>query len=98
MAYFRRNEQDSPPRERDEEALYDDGFDALEEETEEPVTPEEADEEMEHRFRLAYGAGNLAALVAGVVVILLLITLLLSMIRFVQTDMSRNLALFETRF
>ena len=101
MAYFRRNEPENLAPDDGGEVEYDDGFDALEDEAaeeEEPLTPEESERKQKHRLALAYGAGNTTALVIGIELILLLIALLLSMIRFVQTDMSRNFTLFETRF
>jgi hypothetical protein len=85
--------------EEPEEYDYDDGFDELldtgtEEETDEE---EENPEDKRNRFRFAMGAGNLVSVIIGTLVFLVLLLLLLSMYNFVMTDMTRNLALFETR-
>ena len=95
MAYFQRTQDET----------YDDGFDELnEEEEEEPEDygEEESEEELEslrkHRVRLVFGAGNLAAILAGTVVILLLVALLLSMINFIRTDINRNFSLLQIKF
>lgn len=110
MAYFRANESEETKRqapvasdeqsaEQEEyiESDYDDGFDDLENEEEEELTDEEIHEIRRHRFRLASGAGNLAAVITGTLVILLLLALLFNMIGFVLNDADRNFTLFQTR-
>ena len=99
------DEQDSRnPWEDYEEADYDDGFDDLrmdsgdEEETEEELTEEEREDIRKGRFRLAFGVGNLAGIVIGSILILLLLVLLFNMINFVTTDISRSFTLFQTKF
>ena len=44
------------------------------------------------------GAGNLVSVIVGTAAFLILLTLLLSMINFLKTDLSRNLTLFQTKF
>lgn len=107
--FFRGNQEPEAPTEAPREAyedygdpdygddLYDDGLDDLsgEDETEEDELL--APEEKKNRIRLAFGAGNLFSVILGTVVILVLLTLLLSMINFIMTDLSRNLSLFQNR-
>ena len=98
MAYFKKNrpyDGDDPPAV--DEEIYDDGFDELTEEEPE-LTEEEQREWRQSRFRFAAGAGNLMSIIAGTLLILLLLTLIFSMVRFVITDMERNFSLFSTRF
>ena len=82
-----------------EEYDYDDGFDELLDPGEEDGAEEEEQdpEEKRKRFRFAMGAGNLVSVIIGTLVFLVLLLLLLSMYNFVKTDVTRNLALFETR-
>ncbi len=79
---------------------YDDGFDELYEEADqdEELTDEEIEAKKSGRVRLAFGAGNLMAVIGGTVAILLLLTLLFNMIYFVMNDMSRSFSLFQTNF
>ena len=87
--------------ETEDEEEYDDGFDELTEggeEEQEPLTEEEQEEKRSKRFRLAFGAGNLTAVITGSVVILVLLALLLSMINFVINDVNRSFTLLQTRF
>ena len=82
------------------ESDYDDEFDDPEdaEDAEEELTAEEKDEIRRKRFRMMSGAGNLTAVIAGTVVILVLLALLMSMIGFVLNDVNRNFALLQTKF
>ena len=102
MAYFTSNEpssEDQHPSEdlRDED--YDDGFDELTEDGEEPEPDEEERaERRRNRIMLAFGASNLLVVVAGTVLILLLLTLIFSMVHFIYIDMGRNFSLFQTQF
>ena len=112
MAYFRTNEEeearDQPIAGSREEIVnteteyvgsdYDDGFDDPEEAEETDISEEERKEIRENRYRVMSGAGNLAAVVTGTVVILALLALLMSMIGFVLNDADRNFTLFQTRF
>ena len=86
---------DNPEYEQD--AFYDDGFDELTDE-DEVYEPEETPEDRREKYRTAAGVGNIFGIVAGVVVILLLVALLLRMGHFVEEDMTRNFALFQTNF
>ena len=62
------------------------------------LLPEEAEAARRKRVRMAFSVGNLAGIIAGTVLILLLVALLLSMINFLQTDISRNFSLLQTKF
>ena len=79
------------------ESDYDDGFDDPDETEEETLSEEEQKEIREKRFRVMSRAGNLAAVIAGTVVILILLALLMNMIGFVLNDADRNFTLFQTR-
>lgn len=114
MAYFRENEPEetkrqpilsdaagSPEEEKTEyiESDYDDGFDDLDEEPEEEeLSDEERQQIRSHRFRIASGAWNLAAVIGGTLLILLLLAFLLNMVGFVLNDADRNFTLFQIRF
>ena len=99
MAYFKSNEPAPEETYETEEPEYDDGFDELTEEEEVPeLTEEERQERNRSRARLAMGAGNLVGVIAGTVVILILLTLIISMVHFVMTDMDRNFSLFSIHF
>ena len=113
MAYFRTNEMEDtlrqPPagfveesgtRTQDEyvESDYDDGFDDPAEPEEEELSEEERNVIRRKRFRILSGAGNLTAVIAGTVVILVLLALLMNMIGFVLNDADRNFTLFQLRF
>ncbi len=94
---------DEPEESWDGENDWDDGFDELTEapydeayDEEEPLTEEERRERSRGRARLAFGAGNLVAVIGGTVVILLMLTLLFNMIHFVVNDFHRNFSLFQT--
>lgn len=83
---------------KDRDELYDDGLDDLSEteedsEEEEPETPEQK----RSRVQLAFGVGNLFSVITGSVAVLLLLALLLNMISFVLSDLSRNLSLFQNQ-
>ena len=113
MAYFRTNEMEDTLRQppagsaeesgngtHDEyvESDYDDGFDDPAEPEEEELSEEERDVIRKKRFRILSGAGNLTAVIAGTVVILVLLALLMNMIGFVLNDADRNFTLFQLRF
>ena len=90
-------------RRQDEDEYYeDDGFNEMNEGEEEVPDEAESEEETAERIRdrvkLAFGVGNLGAVIAGTVVILALVALLLSMISFIQTDLSRNFSLLQMKF
>lgn len=113
MAYFQRNrynredqddftdqEETYAPETWDEptEYDYDDGFDELTEPDEDEEAEEMDPEQRKNRIRFAMGAGNLVSVIVGTVAVLVLLTLLLSMYNFVSSDLTRNLALFQTKF
>ena len=80
------------------ESEYDDGFDDPEEQAEVQISEEEQKEIQKRRYRMLSGAGNLTAVIAGTVVILILLALLMSMIGFVLNDAERNFTLLQTKF
>ena len=113
MAYFRGNEPGESGKQAFEnsgenfsdteteyvDSDYDDGFDELlDPETEDEEDGEMDPEQVRSRFRFAMGAGNLVSVIVGTAAFLILLTLLLSMINFLKTDLSRNLTLFQTKF
>ena len=113
MAYFHRNETEETLQQpairsaeervdslQDEymESDYDDGFDDPDEQEETELSKEERNEISKKRFRMLYGAGNLAAVIAGTLLILILLALLMKMIGFVLNDADRNFTLFQLRF
>ena len=82
----------------DQDELYDDGLDDLSEAEEDDAEEEaETPERKQHRVQLAFGVGNLFSVIAGSVAVLVLLTLLLNMISFVLSDLSRNLSLFQNQ-
>ena len=107
MAYFKTNEPEAREEQRLPEAYaeeyydeseYDDGLDdPLYEEEPEEMSTEEAETLKKHRIRIAMGAGNLVAVIGGIVLVLLLLTLLFNMIYFVSNDMQRNFTLLQTK-
>lgn len=113
MAYFHRNETEETLQQpairsaeervdslQDEyvESDYDDGFDDPDEQEETELSKEERNEISKKRFRMLSGAGNLAAVIAGTLLILILLALLMNMIGFVLNDADRNFTLFQLRF
>ena len=112
MAYFRKNETEETRRhapveagmeslqESEEyiESDYDDGFDPPPDEEELLLSEEEQKAIRKKRFQMASGAGNLTAIIAGAVVILMLLAFLMNMISFVLNDVNRNFTLFQNRF
>ena len=113
MAYFRTNEMEDTLRQpspgsaeesgnvtQDEyvESDYDDGFDDPAEPEEEELSEEERNEIHKKHFLMLSGAGNLAAVIAGTILILILLALLMNMIGFVLNDADRNFTLFQLRF
>ena len=113
MAYFHRNETEETLQQpairsaeervdslQDEyvESDYDDGFDDPDEQEETELSKEERNEISKKRFLMLSGAGNLAAVIAGTLLILILLALLMNMIGFVLNDADRNFTLFQLRF
>jgi len=104
MAYFKSNEpyqeeQYSEEEEQQPEVDYNDGFDALDDDESVPeLSPAEKAARTHKRVRMALGAGNLFGVIAGTVLILLMLTLIISMVHFVITDMGRSFSLFQTNF
>ena len=113
MAYFRENEPEETKRQQivnvsgedtgdDEDTYinsdYDDGFDDLSEEQDEDLSEDEQKQIRTQRFRVASGAANIAAVIGGTLLILILLAFLMKMIGFVLNDADRNFTLFQTRF
>lgn len=101
MAYFKKNEplQEEAYYPDEEEEEYDDGFDELNGEEEMPeLSDEEIRERRAGRIRTAVGAGNLLAVIGGTLLIFLLLTMIISIVHFVMTDMGRSFSLFQTNF
>ena len=104
MAYFKNNEpyqeeQYSEEEEQQPEVDYNDGFDALDDDESVPeLSYAEKAARTHKRIRMALGAGNLFGVIAGTVLILLMLTLIISMVHFVITDMGRSFSLFQTNF
>ncbi len=105
MAYFQQNESRRRPVEPSEEELnellWDDeeaDEDPEEEAEEEVLTGEELEQYQKHRLRMLFGAGNLAGILTGCVLILVLIMLLLSMYNFVLKDLSHSFSLIQVKF
>ena len=92
--------EDAPEEEWEEEApLWDDGFDELMEEDPEPeISEEERRLLRQHRFRIAANLGDVGATLVGLGVILALVAFLISMLRFLTTDISQNFSLLQTKF
>ena len=83
----------------EEEEEYDDrdGFDELDGDEElEEIPPEELEREKRRRYRIAAGVGDYAAIVAGLIVILALLAFLINMVRFVISDFSQNIPLWQS--
>ena len=103
MAYFKSNEKaDGAGTQHQEEyydeSVYDDGLDEPYEEPEEEVlSAEEAEAQRKGRARFFMGAGNLFAVISGIILILLLLTLLFNMVYFVSNDLQQNFSLFQTK-
>lgn len=107
MAYFKKNE--APPEEEpyypafkreeeDQEDEQDDGFDELlPEEEEEELTPEEKQARRRDRLEMAAGMWNFGATVVGVALCLVLLALLISLITWLQQDISQTFTLWENR-
>lgn len=58
---------------------------------------EERFEERQNRWRLMAGIGDFLGVLAGTVVILLLVALLISLITWVQSDISQTFTLWQTK-
>lgn len=104
MAYFKNNEpyqeeQYSEEEEQQPEVDYNDGFDVLDDDESVPeLSYAEKAARTHKRIRMALGAGNLFGVIVGTVLILLMLTLIISMVHFVITDMGRSFSLFQTNF
>ena len=97
MAYFQRNEEDAfNTQELSQDGFYDD-FDEESEEEPEELTEEEVQEKRTDRLKMIFGAGNLVAIIGGVVLILVLLAMLMSMFNFLKEDIERNFSLLTTR-
>ena len=101
MAYFKKNEpiqEEAYYADEEEEEEYDDGFDELSDEEIPELSEEEIRERRAGRIRTAVGAGNLRAVIGGTLLIFFLLTMIISIVHFVMTDMGRSFSLFQTNF
>lgn len=108
MAYFNNNSQDVQDEDYQptfRQPVYDD-YDQDDEPYEEPYDePYENDyldeqerwEARQTRWKVLAGAGDVLAVLAGAVVILVLIALLISLLTWVQADMSQSFTLWQTK-
>ncbi len=98
MAYFQRNEDDAyNTQELSQDGFYDDLDEEYQEEETEELTEEEEQEKRTDRLKVIFGAGNLVAIIGGVVLILVLLAMLMSMFNFLKEDIERNFSLLTTR-
>lgn len=109
MAYFN-NSQDMQEEDYQpvfQQPVYDE-YDAYDEYSDDEAYPQEPyqedylDEEerleaRQMRWKLLAGAGDVLAVLAGTVVILVLVALLISLITWVQADMSQSFTLWQTK-
>lgn len=109
MAYFNNDYQDEQDEDyqptfrqpvyddsiQDDEA-YDEPYDELCED--DYLDEQERWEARQTRWKVLAGAGDVLAVLAGAVVILLLIALLISLLTWVQADMSQSFTLWQTKF
>lgn len=103
MAYFNNNDQDMQEDYQPvfQQPVYDDSEDDYEYD-DEPYEDDYLDEQerweaRQMRWKLLAGAGDVLAVLAGTVVILLLVALLISLITWVQADMSQSFTLWQTK-
>ena len=88
-------DQNSSPEEE-----LDDGFDQLSEDAqpEKEISEEERWSEKRRKLRIAAGAGDFLAVLAGVALILLMTALLIHMAQFLSTDLTQSFSVLQTRF
>lgn len=104
MAYFNDQEPDMQEEYQPvfQQPVYDDAdqdeyaYDDLPYEDDD-LDEQERLEARQMRWKLLAGAGDVLAVLAGTVVILLLIALLISLITWVQADMSQSFTLWQTK-
>lgn len=109
MAYFNNDFQDEQDEDyqptfcqpvyddsiQDDEA-YGEPYDELYED--DYLDEQERWETRQTRWKVLAGAGDVLAVLAGAVVILLLVALLISLLTWVQADMSQSFTLWQTKF
>lgn len=104
MAYFNNDPQDVQDEDYQpafQQPVYDDD-DQFYEEDYEPYEDDYLDEQerrevQQMRWKMLAGAGDVLAVLAGAVVILVLIALLISLLTWVQADMSQSFTLWQTK-
>lgn len=105
MAYFNNDEQDLQEEDYQpvfqqgvyDDAGYDDTYDGELYDEDDYLDEQERREARQMRWKLLAGAGDVLAVLAGTVVILLLVALLISLITWVQADMSQSFTLWQTK-
>lgn len=80
-----------------DDAEYDDAYDDEPYGEDDYLDEQERREVRQSRWKLLAGAGDVLAVLAGAVVILLLVALLISLITWVQADMSQSFTLWQTK-
>lgn len=101
MAYFNNDFQDVQDEDYQpafQQPVYDDDDQFYEEPYEEDYLDEQERREVQQmRWKMLAGAGDVLAVLAGAVVILVLIALLISLLTWVQADMSQSFTLWQTK-
>lgn len=109
MAYFNNDFQDAQDEDYQptfRQPVYDDSI-QVDEAYDEPydelyeddyLDEQERWEARQTRWKVLAGAGDVLAVLAGAVVILVLIALLISLLTWVQADMSQSFTLWQTKF
>ncbi len=106
MPYFdndpQSGEQYQPVFHTEREDDTQDGYDDLEDgyydlEDADLFTEEEREEARRNKWRMLSGVGDFFSVIAGTVVILLLVALLISLITWVQADISQTFVLLQTK-
>lgn len=105
MAYFNNDEQDLQEEDYQpvfqqgvyDDAGYGDAYDGELYDEDDYLDEQERREARQMRWKLLAGAGDVLAVLAGTVVILLLVALLISLITWVQADMSQSFTLWQTK-
>ena len=98
MAYFRGNtDEETPyvPYFQGEESREDDGLDGLPDLEDPDELPEELEARRKDRLELLMHLGDFTAVIGGVVVSLVLIALLVSLISWLESDISQTFSLMD---
>lgn len=103
MAYFRENEEEQKQQyvpyfqnTNERETEVDDGFDEILNPEEEELPDEELEARRKDRLELIMHLGDFTAVIIGVVMSLILIALLISLLSWLQSDISQTFSLMES--